>query len=569
MRWRVLTVLAVTALAATGLWLWLAGAPDASMAGADRLQSTIATAPISPGESSSADASASSDTAPATTALVELILLPDGIISADPKSVRIGLARISAEDAQSYQAWLEGGKQGAGPESREELASVERWINPTAVRHADGAIVVNLAGLPWADRYDLQARAEDGLRFYSASFTAAAHPASISPMVAAGIRIADVPARSSKVKLLLRRTAEWPDAARWQALMVREDPALLSRFDDTAIEVSAGQILAPLPPGEIEVIWQVDNIEASREAISLRAGALTDIALDPVDHGVADALSASLEIQFLVAGTREPVRDLRVSLAGDTGDQQQNSDSSGMVRFDGVDRQKIARLGLEFPKPESPLPQWPMTKAIGLDLVEETSADQEAKLIRKTVELRPLQWLLVRTGPVPFSTERRAGNPYPIYALQMQQTNQWSDVAADYFLAAPEGLAVSLETPADVRALVLLSPWSVLYSTAANTRKATVDGKHRVELIPDAGHSLLLRLFHEGVPASGLPVVVRGPIKSLPATTLTTDAQGLIRLDAVTVPTVQLEAPGFEVVEVDSTPADVLVELQAEASAQP
>ena len=98
-------------------------------------------------------------------------LLPDGDISASPGTVRVGLAYVSPDEAAAYRAWLRGGGEGAGPRDLESLASVTRWLNLPATLNAQGVVVVTPTRLPAADRYVLQARAGDGLRFYEASFT--------------------------------------------------------------------------------------------------------------------------------------------------------------------------------------------------------------------------------------------------------------------------------------------------------------------------------------------------------------------------------------------------------------
>lgn|GEM_PF-821293 len=500
-----------------------------------------------------------------TKKVFEIQLLADGAVSADPESVRIGLGYISAEDDLSHQDWLKGGRDGAGPASREELAVVERWINTVATRRADGVVIVSGDSLPWADRYDLQARGNGGLHFYSASFTAAAYPASIRPTVAAGIRIVRGGEHTQGLSLLLRRVSESTDTSTWQALMSREAPHLLASFDEAAIDVSAGDVLSPIPPGAIDVILMLQNIEAQRTSITLVAGKITEISPNPLDARVARALSVDLELEFRVQGTQVPLRQLEVVWAADRGDQTQQTDVRGRVRFEGVDRQQSVRLRLQFPTSDSALPQWPLTKAIGVDLDDEGISSEQPQIFRKTIELRPLQWLVVRMGAIALSTERRAGNPYPIYVLQYERDGIWADASADYFLGVPEGLAVSVEQAANARAAIVRSPWSVLYSSAADTRVASHDGRHQVTLREELGHPLDIALLDAGAPIVGLPVVVRGPTRSLPATTVTADGRGQIRLEGVTVPRLSLEAPGFAVVEVDARQVQSVVELQREA----
>ena len=75
-------------------------------------------------------------------------LLPDSGVSAQPSSVRIGLASVSPDDEAAYRAWLRSGREGAGPRAFTDLATVVRWINAPANLQPDGSVQVGPLPLP-------------------------------------------------------------------------------------------------------------------------------------------------------------------------------------------------------------------------------------------------------------------------------------------------------------------------------------------------------------------------------------------------------------------------------------
>lgn len=559
---RVLWVMAVT-LVLFGAW-WLLYERDTSAASVLPLDRPAMLAP----EPSGASASAATVATDAAIVAFTTELLPDRQIGALANSVRIGIAKVAPEDASAWQAWVDGGREGAGPASLAELATVERWVDAPAQRRADGTVVVGPLDLPRADRYELQARGESALHFYVASFSADAIPATIAPTVAAGLRIRREPAADSDVSVLLRRSGETADNAVWQDLLAREAPQLLAAFNDAAIAVEPVQVLAPLAPGALDVILLVDGIEAERRPATLVAGALTDVAFDPLAQQVARALSVELRLSFVVQGNGQPIEGLTVTWIADRGDQQRLTDSRGMVAFKGVDRQRNPRFNLEFPADDARLPAWPETKAIEVSLADEPVATDGTRVLRRTIELRPLQWLVVRTS-TPIPGERRRGNPYPIFVLQQEREGGWQDASADRFIPIAEGLAASIAEPGRYRLVALQSPWTLLYSSPADARKAALDGQFRVDLRSDTGRAVELTVMQGGVALARAPLALRGPVRGLPATTLETDANGRVRLKDVTVPTLRLEVPGFAVVDVDVRSASAIVELQPEAEGTP
>lgn len=493
------------------------------------------------------------------------VLLPDQQIAAIPGSVRIGIGLVSPDEARSYQEWIAGGSEGAGPASFAELATVTRWIDAPATQLLDGTVRVGPLQLPQADRYDLQARGQGPLHFYAVSFSADAHPASVNPTVAAGLRIEREPAVDSDVRVLLRRGSDGESAQMWQELMLREAPQLHAAFNDASLAVEPLQVLAPLAPGPLDVILEVDGIEAQRQSVTLVAGTLTDLKFDPVAQEVARAVAVQLQLSFVTLGTRRPIENLQVTWTSGKIEQTLITDSTGQVSFKGVDRQRTHSFNLQFPPTTGDLPIWPTQSAIEIALDAEPKSQDEPRLIRKTIELRPLQWLIVDTGEFLIPQDRQRGNPYPIFVLQQEQGGVWRDSAADHFIPVADGIATSIQTPGRYRLAALQSPWSIWYSSAADTQSASAEGRYPASLLPDRGRPVEITVLSQGMPLANAPLTLRGPVRGLPASSINSDSAGRARLDGVTVTAVSLEVPGFAVVDLDLGAASAIVELRAEA----
>lgn len=496
----------------------------------------------------------------------ETRLLPDGPISAASDSVRLGLAHVSPDEARTWQAWKEGGSEGAGPASYAELATVERWLDLPGERSQDGSVRVGPITIPPADRYELQARSASPLHFYLATFTADAYPVDVHPTVAAGLRIVHQPAPEADIRALLRRTREIDDGAPWQSLMAREAPQLLAAYDDASVAVAPNAVLAPLPPGSLDVILEIDGIESERLPVDLRAGAITDLQFDPVKQQVAQTVSVQLQLDFVIEGTRRPIPDIKVTWYGGKSDESRDTDARGSVRFRGVDRQKLQRFNLEMPTSKEQLPIWPAQKAIEFtpDSVAGPNSGVDGRQIRRTIELRPLQWLMVRTGNLAIPESPARNNPYPIFVLQREQGGSWTDVAADHFIRIDEGIAASLQDAGRHRLVAVQAPWSLLYSTPSQSRSAS--GRFPVNLIADPGRPVAITVLSQRIPLARAPVSLRGPVRSLPATAIDTDSQGQIRLNGVTEARLELEVPGYRVLNVDLRSTSVIVELTPDDS---
>jgi hypothetical protein len=494
----------------------------------------------------------------------ETLLLADGQISAATDSVRLGLGFVLPDEARTWQEWRDGSAEGAGPASYSELATVERWIDLPAARQSDGSVRVGPMNLPAADRYDLQARSASPLHFYLASFTADAYPANVKPAVAAGLRVRYEPTSDSDVRVLLRRTAEIDANAPWQALMAREAPQLLGAYDDTSVAVSAETILAPLPPGPLDVILEIDGIESERLSVQLRGGTIAELQFDPVKQAVAQAVSAQLQLDFVIEGSRRAIPDIEVTWFGGKTDQTRTTDVRGSVSFKGVDRQRVQRFGLQLPGTTDELPRWPEQKAIEFTPDAEPESEPGTTKIRKTIELRPLQWLMVRTGTLPIPRNPDRNNPYPIFVLQREQVGTWTDVAADHFIPIADGIAASLQKPGRYRLVALQAPWSLLYSTSIQTQARTDNGRYQVSLIPDPGRPIAITVLSAGIPLARAPVSLRGPIRGQPASAIDTDTEGQIRLNGVTEASLELEVPGYQFISVDLRSASVVIELKPE-----
>ena len=489
----------------------------------------------------------------------QTILLPDKLIAALPNTVRIGLAYVAPEDAQAFEDSRNA--EGAGPATLAELASVTRWITAPAEKRADGTIQVGPINLPRADRYDLRARGESPLHFYMASFTAESFPASINPTVAAGLKILREPAPGSEVRLLLRRRQDTGDEATWQALMRAQDPRLIEAFGEQALALAPEQILLPLPPGPLDAVLLIEGIEAERRSVELVAGSVTDFRFDPVKQALARSVAATVQLRFVEQGSDKPVAGLTVSWAEHETIPASISDATGMVSFRGVDSQQTHRFVVQFPSDDSAFPRWPVKKVLELRFDGDSPTSETPRIIRKTIALRPLQWLFVQTGAFEVPTPQQAGRPYPIFILQQQRTAVWQDVSSDRFIPIAGGIAVALEEPGQFRVAALQSPWSILYSTPANATLPSPGSQYNARLIADPGRTAELMLMHRGVALANTTFALTAPLRGLPAMTMTTDANGRVQLDGVTVPEIRLEVPGYAVAEVELRSVTTVVEL--------
>ena len=365
--------------------------------------------------------------------------------------------------------------------------------------------------------------------------------------------------------LLLRRVDTAENAAAWQSLMAEQAPDLLAAFDEAALPLQAITKFAPLPPGPLDLVLQVNGVEAERQRVTLIAGQWADVRFDEVNQAVAQAVAADLELTFVIAGTTDPVEGITATWHADRGDESRVSDAAGQANFANIDRQRRQRFTLQFPRPSSELPVWPETRPIELTLDDdEPSADRT--VIRRTIEVTPLSWLDVHTGDFPIPFHRQGGNPYPIFVLQQERDGQWLDVASDHFLPVRGGLAVSVQDDGRYRVMALRTPWAVRYSSNASVAPGGESRLH-VDLLPSAGHRVELTVLRDGVPVANAPISLRGPARGLPGMTVTSDAAGRLVLDEATVREIRLEIPGYQAERVNLESSASLVELAMDAEA--
>jgi hypothetical protein len=490
-------------------------------------------------------------------------LLPDAGVPADADSVRIGLAAITPDARAAYQAWLRGGREGAGPQRLEDLATVVRWIDVPATRAADGTVVVGPVALPAADRYVLQARAGDGLRFYEASFARDSVPAEVRARVAAGLRVR-APRGIAGAAVLFRRVDGADDAA-WQLLMRREAPTLLDAYDERALPVRVETAFAPLPPGPLDVIAVVNGIETERRRVTLSAGRYAELDLDAEASELGAALATTLRLRLIERGSGAPVRDATVLWASPRGERALRPDARGVVRIDGIDPLEPLTLQVLFAAPKPPsflveaLPTWPERMALPLDLRD---AAIVSGAIDRTVELQPLRWLIVETPGLEIPRRPRMGDPFPVFVLQRRDGGVWRESQADVFHPVPGGIAVSLDRPGTVRVSALLSPWQVAVSEAVEAVEGTA--RQRTRISTGGGRTVALRLSAAGRPLAHAPVQVVSPLRGVPPKALTTDGDGRLVLANLTVPAIRIEVPGFAQTEVRLRAAEIAVSLRRE-----
>lgn len=487
--------------------------------------------------------------------VIELLLLPDGAVRAVPGSVRIGLGYVSADDAARAPASLDAQGPQADVSRYDELAVTARWVSAPAQLLADGRVRVGPLHLPRADRYILQARGEDGLRFYMAGFPPSAVPSTVEPLVGAGLR---THVASDGTSVLLRRAVPSTPPAAWQRLQEWTAPELLEAFSEQPLSVRNGQVLAPLAPGPVEIILEVNGVEAERRILSLPEGRILDVHFDPTSQAVARAVSMDLELEFIRQGDGDPVQGLRVDWLSGRMHQGQTTDARGRVKFTGVDRQQVHQFNLQATTPKGRLPEWPERRPLQIAPDDLTESGTPGEVVHHRVELASLRWLIAKLP----SEARRASpsrrSPYPIHVLQRQQNGRWADVSADHFIATPEGLAVSIAEPGTYRITAALSPWRVLESSAARINGSA---KQTVDFAITRGSDVTMSVMRDGKPLASAPVHIIGPVGHLPPAVLKADDNGRVTLTATTVPRVRVEVPGSDQIEVRLAGPKALVDF--------
>jgi hypothetical protein len=548
-------LLGVAAILATAVLLWWRASEPTALVDADNRDA------------------AATQTQTDTSVAFRIRLLPDSGVSAQPSSVRIGLASVSPDDEAAYRAWLRSGREGAGPRAFTDLATVVRWINAPAELRSDGSVEVGPMPLPAAQRYVLQARADDGLRFYEATFAREDAPMEVRPRIAAGLRVR-APRSAAGLGVLFRRVDGSQDAE-WQSLLRREGAAVLDAFDERAMPVLAETMIAPLPPGPLDVVAVANGVETERRKVILIPGRYVALDLDPDASELGAALATTLLLRLIDADSGAPIRDALAVWPSPHGELRARPDGAGVVRFEGADASETMTLELRFeprseqkgmppllanPRTATALPRWPERIPLSIDWGNERAI---GSVVEKTVKLRPLRWLIVETQGLQIPERPRVGDPFPVFVLQRMQGTEWRDASAEYFRSIDEGLAVSLDLPGRVRVAALLSPWQVAYSDAVESRLA--DARQRVRLRTESGRDATLKLSADARPLAFAPVQIVSPLRGVPPKTLTTDSSGRIVLPNATVPAVRIEVPGFEQVDVRLDRSEASISLRRAA----
>lgn len=497
----------------------------------------------------------------------QTVLLPGTGGGARPGPARIGIGRITQEDAAAFRAWQSGGGEGAGPPALAELAQVESWVEARIERLSDGRVQLGPVVLPAADRYDLEAAGDGPLLYYRARFTQAHAPAEVAPLVAAGVAIGIASgADTAETVVLLRRVAEAGEADQqvWQDLLAAQAPALLAAYGETPLPLPADGLLAPLPPGPVDVQVQVRGVLAASFRPTLKAGSIEPLMVNAVQAGVAAALGVTLELRLVAAGSGEPIGNVQVRWTQEgQEDRLATSTADGWVAFAGVERLRTQAFDLEFPTPERAdvLPRWPLHQRIALTLDAPPISTPQTGTERRIVEIVGLQWLELDAGALPLGADRRGGQPYPIFVLQEETDTGFVDRSADHFLPRRRGLAVSTATPGRYRVAAHVSPWCVRWSSVADTRIARADDLHPVRLTEAGGRSVTLVLRQGGRSLANATVLVPGNARGLPPVSLRADAEGRLTIEQVTVPMLRLEVAGAAQVQVRMDAPRIEVEI--------
>lgn len=458
---------AVLALGDIGLWRWLRPAtPPPSIAAAGG-------APTASG----ADAAGLS--------ALRIRLLPEDGAGADPASVRIGIAEVAAQDAETWRAWVRGGMRGAGPRAYADMATVVRWVDAPAHRITDtggdaGTVEVGPLRLPAADAYVLQAASEDRLRWYDARFTPDRIPESVRPQLASGLRVRVVaaaanasdgagsasgrPSDTPRIALQFRRVEGSRDAD-WQPLLRRVAPDLLAAYDDTPLAVTAEaraggeSTIAPLPPGPVDAVVLVEGVEVMRRRLSLVPGQLAPLTVDADSLRRGTALATALRLRFVEAGSGRALRPVEVLWIAPEGERRLGAEADGSYRIARVDPAQPLHFDLRLAQPlpqgraddetvdqTVDLPAWPERIPLTLRLDDEASDASVATPgidttrtvqagvgpveILRTVALEPLRWLVVDGLPAEArlrggrssAPATHAGTPPPVHVLQQAET---------------------------------------------------------------------------------------------------------------------------------------------------
>lgn len=101
-------------------------------------------------------------------------------------------------------------------------------------------------------------------------------------------------------------------------------------------------------------------------------------------------------------------------------------------------------------------------------------------------------------------------------------------------------------------------------SSAAEVK---AEARQSVEFVRPRGSDVTVTVLQAGKALSDTPVLVIGPVGSLPPEQLWTDAGGRVKLAAATVPWIRMEAPGTEQVVVRLSGAQIVAELGSQRPA--
>lgn len=476
---------------------------------------------------------------------VEIRLSPDGPAEAIPASIRFGLARVSAESRARHADWERTG-EGIGASQVEDVAVVEQWVSAPTRREEDGTIVAGPFSLPYADRYDLEARSTDRLRVYRASFTATSIPQRVRPQVAAGLRV-DVAGLPGNARMQLLRRNESPTADLWQRVLRTETPAVLELFGDAGYPVVSGQTIAPLPPGGFEAVLWVDGVEAGRRLVELPAGRVLPLDVNLTTFRIAEALASRIVVIPMEAGSRQPILGVTALWRGPAGERAITPDALGRLVLAGADLLAHHEIEVRLPVrlDDGGLPRWPSRTTLSLspDDADLKAVVGTGKDLVRHLEVTPLRWLTLedarRDSPEP---ER----PYPVFVLQRLQSDDWTDVGSEHFIPQGDDMAVAIDAPGTYRVLRADRPWLIRASTVAVFGSGFANNESVSLSLASARRTALLITRPDGAVLLNHPVVVVGPHRGMPPLAFSTDGHGLLQFEAANVREIFVEPEGMD-----------------------
>ena len=515
-------------------------------------------------------------------------LLPSGGANPESLRARVGLARISAEDLAEYNAWVEGGREGAGPEDVTDLANVAQWIEAPVRRLEDGGAVLGPIEIAEAPVYRILAWESD-MRYYMGKVELP-DPAPADGLIDGGELSVHLPT-GLVVKLINNpmdlphylanldrvtddKTAE--EASRISPLMQAAAKDLYDAIQgDLMYLMTAGEDVEMIPlypdPAIRIRLSTLEGLEASAVEVKLEPEKVRTVELDLRELFSGEAMDVyDLHGRLVLGKGGEPIEGVPIERLDAPISSIQTTNRDGEFTFMGLPLNRVTRFRSSIRQPGEGRPITLSMFPFDYDpsLNREDVADGEV-----TVEIAvpTYRWLVLNLpGDLRQIIEGESQERYPIYMLEryIEQIDTWRAVGAQEFLPEPDAMAVSIVSPGTYRIVAATSPVEVFPSDAADVSES--DSEVHVELSLNGAQATRTLRVELSPPSPGRPVFVSGSYGSLPPMMLQTDAGGGVYLDAVNVPSISLEItpPNGQTIEreiaLEDVPEDGLIRIDWE-----